>query len=90
MFVVILLMLKKSIKLGVDECDSIDILFNCTGIAFGATMDQTEDDMFKKAQDVNVFGTFLMMKCVYMSCQMIESGNCKEGVIINMSSVVLV
>ncbi|XP_065918814.1 uncharacterized oxidoreductase TM_0325-like [Dysidea avara] len=73
---------KKSVQRSVDELGEIDILFNNAGIFPIAPLQQTDEAMFKRVQDINVYGVFLMMK--YASNQMIESG--KGGVIINMSS----
>ena len=75
---------KRCVQQSVEQFGGIDILFNNAGI-FGssASLDQTDEAMFKKIQDVNVYGVFLMMK--YVSKEMIKSG--KGGVIINMSSV---
>ena len=76
--------MKKSVQRGVDECGDIDILFNCAGAVLPTTpMELTDEAAFKRIQDVNVNGVFLMMK--YVSNQMIESG--KEGVIVNVSSI---
>ena len=73
---------KKSVQHGVDKLGGIDILLNSAGIAPVAPLQLTDEAMFKTVQDVNVYGTFLMMK--YTSNQMIKSE--KGGVIINMSS----
>jgi len=74
---------KKAVQSSVDEFGGIDILFNNAGILSTGPLQLTDEAMFKKVQDVNVYGIFLMMK--YVSNRMIESG--KGGIIINMSSV---
>ena len=73
---------KKAVQRSVDELGGIDILFNNAAILPAAPLQLTDEAMFKKVQDINVYGAFLMMK--YVSNWMIESG--KEGVIVNMSS----
>ena len=75
---------KTCVQQCVEQFGGIDILFNNAGI-FGTagSVDRTDEAMFKKIQDVNVYGVFLMMK--YVSKEMIKSG--KGGVIVNMSSV---
>jgi len=75
---------KTCVQLTVEQFGGIDILFNNAGI-FGtaSSVDRTDEAVFKKIQDVNVYGVFLMMK--YVSKEMIKSG--KGGVIVNMSSV---
>jgi len=57
-------------------------LLNSAGVAPVAPLQLTDEAMFKRVQDINVYDTFLMMK--YVSNQMIKAG--KGGVIINMSS----
>jgi len=74
---------KKAVQRGVDEMGGIDILINGAVVVSAAPLELTEEATFKRVQDVNVYGTFLMMK--YVSNEMIKSG--KRGVIINMSSV---
>ena len=64
---------------GVDEFGGIDILINSAG---PIPLQVTDEAMFKKIQDVNVYGTFLMMK--YASNEMIKAD--KGGVIVNLSS----
>ena len=74
---------KKCVQLAVEEFGGIDILFNTH--AFLGTINpvhETDELIFKKVQDTNVYGTFLMMK--YVSNKMIESG--RGGVICNTSS----
>jgi len=73
---------KKFIQRGVDEFGGFDILFNTAAMLLPVPLQLTEDEMFKRVQDINVYGVFLTMK--YASNQMIESG--KGGVIINMTS----
>ena len=73
---------KKSVQRCVDELGGIHILFNNAAILPVGPLELTEEEMFKKAQDVIVYGGFLMMK--YVSNEMIKCG--KGGVIINMSS----
>jgi len=73
---------KKSVQRGVDEFGGIDILMNSAGIGSSTPLQITDDALFKKIQEVNVYGTFLMMK--YVSNEMIKAG--KGGVIVNMSS----
>ena len=73
---------KKFVQRGMDEFGGIDILFNTAAMLLPVPLELTDDVMFKRVQDVNVYGVFLTMK--YASNQMIESG--KGGVIINMSS----
>lgn len=75
---------RMSVELAVKEFGNIDILFNNAGICCDVDPVQESDEaVFKRTQDVNVYGVFLMMK--YVSNKMIESG--KGGVIVNMSSV---
>ncbi|XP_065903013.1 2,5-dichloro-2,5-cyclohexadiene-1,4-diol dehydrogenase-like [Dysidea avara] len=74
---------KKSVQRGVDEFGGIDILLHCAAAITEGRLQETDDELFKKTQDVNIYGTFLMMK--YVSNKMIEAG--KEGVIVNVSSV---
>jgi len=74
---------KKSVQRSVDEFGGIDILFNNAAICPVGPLQLTDEAMFKKVQDVNVYGVFLMMK--YVSNKMIESG--KGGVILNVSSI---
>jgi len=73
---------KKSVQRGVDEFGGIDILLHCAAALPGGTLQETDDALFKMTQDVNIYGTFLMMK--YVSNKMIEVG--KGGVIVNVSS----
>jgi len=73
---------KKLVQRSVDELGGIDILFNNAGIALPGSLQQTSEEDFKKTQDVNVYGAFLMMK--YASMRMIEAG--KGGVIVSTSS----
>ena len=76
---------KKCVHLAVKEFGGIDILFNNAGILGQINLlQETDEVMFKKIQDVNVYGVFVMMK--YVSNKMIESG--RGGVIVNVSSVV--
>ena len=75
---------KKSVQRCVDELGGIHILFNNAAILPVAPLELTDEEMFKKVQDVIVYGGFLMMK--YVSNEMIKCG--KGGVIINMSSIV--
>ena len=79
---------KKCVELAVKEFGGIDILLNIAAHSpqLAAALDslvETDEEDFKRTQDVNVFGVFLMMK--YVVKKMIEAG--KGGVIINMSSV---
>jgi len=75
---------KKSVQRGVDEFGGIDILINNAGISGNPTsLQEIDEAMFKKIQDVNVYGTFLMMK--YVSNEIIKAG--KGGVIVNISSI---
>ena len=73
---------KKSVQRGVDEFGGIDILLHCAAAITKGRLQETDDELFKKTQDVNIYGTFLMMK--YVSNKMIEAG--KGGVIVNVSS----
>ena len=73
---------KKAVQHSVDELGEIDILFNNAGIALTGSLQQTSEEDFKKTQDVNVYGAFLMMK--YVSIRMIGAG--KGGVIVSTSS----
>ena len=73
---------KKSVQRSVDELGGLDILFNNAGIALPGSLQQTSEEDFKKTQDVNVYGAFLMMK--YVSIKLIEAG--KGGVIVSTSS----
>ena len=75
---------KRCIEKAVKEFKNIDILFNNAGISCDVEPVQSADEeVFKRTQDVNVYGVFLMMK--YVSNKMIESG--KGGVIVNSSSI---
>ena len=81
---------KKCVKRAVEEFGGIDILLNIAAHSdksqLAAILDsiaETDEENFKRTQDVNVYGVFLMMK--YAAKEMIEAG--KGGVIINMSSV---
>ena len=79
---------KKCVKRAVKEFGGIDILINNAihNTELVAALDsvvETDEEDFKRTQDVNVYGAFLMMK--YVVKEMIEAG--KGGVIINMSSV---
>ena len=75
---------KKCVEITVKEFGGIDILFNNAGICCDVNPVQSAGaEVFKRTQEVNVYGVFLMMK--YVANKMIESG--KGGVIINMSSV---
>ena len=79
---------KKCVALAAEKFEGIDILFNnaayrSKSLASVNPVHETDDEDFKKTQDVNVYGVFLMMK--YVVNKMIESG--KGGVIINMSSI---
>lgn len=75
---------KKCVETAVKEFGDIDILINNAGICCDVEPVQESDEaVFKRMQDVNVYGVFLMMK--YVSNKMIESG--KGGMIINMSSI---
>ena len=68
----------------VGEFKNIDVLFNNAGVCCDVEPVQNADEeVFKRTQDVNVYGVFLMMK--YVSNKMIESG--RGGVIINASSI---
>ena len=75
---------KRCVEKAVKEFKNIDILFNNAGVCCDAEPVQSADEeVFKRTQDVNVYGVFLMMK--YVSNKMIESG--KGGVIVNSSSM---
>ena len=75
---------KNCVEMAVQEFGGIDILFNNAGICCDVNPVQSADEeVFKRTQEVNVYGVFLMMK--YVANKMIESG--KGGVIINTSSV---
>ena len=75
---------KKCVALAAEKFGGIDILVNNAGQRGNINpVHETDDDDFKRTQDVNVYGVFLMMK--YAVNKMIESG--KGGVITNMSSV---
>ena len=58
-------------------------MFNNAGICPTAPLQLTDEEMFKKVQDVNVYTVFLMMK--YVANKMVELG--KGGVIVNTSSL---
>ena len=72
---------KKWVRRGVDEFGGIDVLFNGAVTVPVGTLQLTDDAVFKKTQDYDVYGTFLMMK--HVSNNMVASG--KGGVILNMS-----
>lgn len=72
---------KKWVHQCVDELGGIDVLFNGAITVPVGPLQLTDESVFKKSQDYDVYGTFLMMK--YVSNKMIESG--KGGVILNMS-----
>ena len=75
---------KRCVEKAVKEFQNIDILFNNAGILCEVDPVQSVDEeVFKRTQDVNVYGVFLMMK--HVSNKMIESG--KGGVIVNSSSI---
>ena len=75
---------KNCVEMTVKEFGGIDVLFNNAGICCDVDpVQSTDEEVFKRTQEVNVYGVFLMMK--YVANKMIESG--KGGVIINMSSV---
>ena len=79
---------KKCVELAVEKFGSIDILFNnaayrSKSLASVNPVHETDDEDFKRTQDVNVYGVFLMMK--YVVNKMIEAS--KGGVIVNMSSI---
>ena len=75
---------KKCVEKTTKEFKNIDILFNNAGICCDVEpVETTDEEIFKRTQDVNVYGVFLMMK--YVSGKMIESG--KGGVIVNVSSL---
>ena len=75
---------KNCVELAVKEFGGIDILFNNAGICCDVNpLQSADEEVFKRTQEVNVYGVFLMMK--YVANKMIESG--KGGVIINMSSI---
>ena len=79
---------KKCVKRAVEEFGGIDILLNSAAhstqlVAALDSVVETDEEDFKRTQDVNVYGVFLMMK--YVAKEMIEAG--KGGVIINMSSI---
>ena len=75
---------KRCVEKAVKEFKNIDILFNNAGICCEVEpVQSTDEEVFRRTQDVNVYGVFLMMK--YVSNTMIESG--KGGVIVNSSSI---
>ena len=79
---------KKCVKRAVEEFGGIDILINnaihnTELVAALDSVEETDEEDFKRTQDVNVYGAFLMMK--YVIKEMIEAS--KGGVIINMSSI---
>ena len=75
---------KRCVEKAVKEFKNVDILFNNAGICCEVEPVQSVDEeAFKRTQDVNVYGVFLMMK--HVSIKMIESG--KGGVIVNASSI---
>ena len=79
---------KKCVKLAVEKFGGIDILVNNAAhntqlVAALDSVVETDEEDFKRTQDVNVYGVFLMMK--YVAKEMIKAG--KGGVIINISSI---
>lgn len=74
---------KRCVEKTVKEFNNIDILFNNAGICEVEPVQSVDEEVFKRTQDVNVYGVFLMMK--HVSNKMIESG--KGGVIVNSSSI---
>ena len=75
---------KNCVELAVKEFGGIDILLNNAGICYDMNpLQNADEEVFKRTQEVNVYGMFLMMK--YVTNKMIESG--KGGIIINMSSI---
>ena len=73
---------KKIVNTAIEKFGRIDILANIAGIVHsGYLLDATEEDLMQ-AMDVNVKGSFSMMK--YSVEQMIKTGG---GVIVNIASV---
>jgi NAD(P)-dependent dehydrogenase (short-subunit alcohol dehydrogenase family) len=74
---------KATIAKIVEDCGRIDALVNTAGICgkYAPTIDYTFDN-FKRIYEINVYGTFLMMK--YTLPQMVEQ---KKGAIVNFGSV---
>lgn len=73
---------KKIVNAAIEKFGRIDILANIAGMVHsGYLLDATEEDLMQ-AMDVNVKGTFSMMK--YCVEQMIKTGG---GVIVNIASV---
>jgi len=66
-----------------EDCGRIDALVNAAGICgkYNETIDYTFEN-FKRIYEINVFGTFLMMK--YTLPHMVEA---KKGAIVNFGSV---
>ncbi|KAL1429912.1 hypothetical protein MTO96_015412 [Rhipicephalus appendiculatus] len=91
----------RSALLDVSDTNSVDLLFadikktesvpfsivvNCAGIAKHSLLVDTTDEDFDKTIQVNLKGTFLVMRAA--ACAMIASG-VTEGVIVNISSLLV-
>src|SRR5699024_9620691 len=74
--------IKNVVKQTKNHFGSIDILVNNSGATWGAPVEETPHDAWKKVMDVNINGTFYMSQEV--GKVMIEQ---KSGKIINISSV---
>jgi NAD(P)-dependent dehydrogenase (short-subunit alcohol dehydrogenase family) len=67
----------------IEKYNKIDCAFNCGGIdGKKATIDETEEEEWNKIIDINLKGTFLLLK--YEIKQMLKQG---YGTIVNMESV---
>ena len=74
---------KRCVEKATKEFKNIDILFNNAAICEVEPVQSVDEEVFKRTQDVNVYGVFLMMK--HVSIKMMKSG--KGGVIVNASSI---